>query len=91
MSHTLPVGMLHGPATLENSSAVSSKINQHTYDPARALKGIENPVHECLSSFVCTSPELETPRCLSMDEWLNKMAHPYHGKVLSNKRWIKKT
>ena len=37
-------------------------------------------------SGVCDGPKLETSKCPSMGEWVNKLVYPYHGPLLSNKR-----
>ena len=33
-----------------------------------------------------TAKNWELPKCLSRDEWLNKLEHPYYGILLGNKQ-----
>jgi hypothetical protein len=84
-------------SSLRNSLIISSwtKHSYHANQPLQMwafsaekwkLMLTEKCVHKYFTSFICNSPKLETIRCSSVSEWLNKLAYPYSGILPSSEK-----
>ena len=85
---------------LENSLSVSYKIKRAiTISPStncllgiypRALESYiltKNSIEMVTAALLITAQNWKRPRCLSIGEWLNELAHPYHRQYKGASCW----
>ena len=94
--HFLLVGTQNGVAAMKKSLKISQEIKNRTttYPPIPLLSiypkkrngnlDLEEILVHC--SFIYNSQDVETPKCLSMDEWIKKMWYAYNRISFSLKK-----